>query len=345
MAPTIKDVARQAGVSPITASRAFSGTHPVAEATRQRVFAAAEALGYVPDLLARGLVHKRSPIIGMVVLELSNPFVAPIIDAVQATARQRGYLLVISQSERQLDLERASLQRFREMRVAGVLVAPVTPDTAHLESLLAGGTPVVAIARCWGGGDYVTADDSAGGRLAAEHLLRLGHRRLGFLAMGEEGNTAVQARLNGFLGGLQEGGATCASEWRLYATRQTSEDGLHAADAFAELPVKPTAMFVTADRLAIGFVHRLRERGLQVPGDVAVVGYDDIEYNEFLEVPLTTVALPRQELGRLAAELLFGRIAAGDVGSEPHQIQLAPRLIVRASCGSRAGTAGQSVGA
>jgi len=229
--------------------------------------------------------------------------------------------------------------------VAGVLVAPVAPDTAHLESLRAGGTPVVAITRCWGGGDYVTFDDRAGGRLAAEHLLRLGHRRLGFLAMGEEGNTAVQARLSGFLGGLQDAGAACAPAWRLYATHQTSEDGVRAADAFAELPVKPTAMFVTADRLAIGFAHRLQEHGLRVPADVAVVGYDDIEYNEYLEVPLTTVALPRQELGRLAAELLCGRIEDGEAHSELHQIQLAPRLVVRASCGSRAGTAGQSVGA
>ena len=332
MSPTIRDVARKAGVSPITASRAFSGTHPVAEETRRRVFAAAEELGYVPDLLARGLVHRRSPIIGMVVLELANPFVAPIIDAVQATAQEHEHLLVVNQSERRRDLEEASLYRFRQMRVAGVLVAPVSTHFEHLELLRARGTPVVAIARRWEGGDYVTVDDHAGGRLAGEHLTGLGHRRIGFLALGEEGNTAVQSRLEGFQAALQEAGAECAPEWRLFAPHQTPEAGIAAANVFVELPERPTAVFVTADRLAIGFVHRLRQRGLQVPGDVAVVGYDDIQYSEYLEVPLTTVAIPVHELGRLAAEILFERLQDG--AADLRQVELQPQLIVRESCGA-----------
>ncbi len=333
MPPTIRDVARRAGVSTITASRAFSRTHPVAEETRRRVFAAAEELGYVPDLLARGLVRKRNPIIGMIVLELSNPFVAPIIDGVQAVAREREYYLVVNQSERQLEMERASLRRLIEMRVAGVLVAPVSPDLNHLHHLRSSGTPVVAFARRWEAGDYVSVDDEAGGRMAGEHLVGLGHRRVGFVALGEDGNTAVQTRLNGFQAALRQGGAECAQQWRLFTQHQTPEDGIRAADAFADMPRKPTAVFVTADRLAIGFVHQLQERGLQVPHDVAVVGYDDIRYSQFLEVPLTTVALPKYELGQQAARILFERIEAG-AGGEPRQVLLQPELIVRRSCGA-----------
>jgi LacI family transcriptional regulator len=331
---TIRDVARRAGVSPITASRAFSGTHPVAEETRCRVFAAAEELGYVPDLLARGLVHGRSPMIGMVVLELANPFVNPIIDGVQAVAFERDHLLIVNQSLRSLEMEEASLSRFRQMRVAGVLVAPVSPDLRHLEELRAQGVPVVVFSRRWAGGDYVTVDDREGGRIAGEHLVRLGHRRVGFVALGEAGNTAVEARLEGLLEALQRGGAVCRPEWRLFTRQQTPEDGIAAADLYAQLAERPTAVFVAADRVAIGFVHRLRERGLRVPEDVAVVGYDDIHYSQFLEVPLTTVALPKHELGRRAAQILFGRIEANDVGGPPQQVLLQPRLVVRRSCGA-----------
>ncbi len=333
MPPTIRDVAHRAGVSPITASRAFSRTHPVAEETRRRVFAAAEELGYVPDLLARGLVHKRSPMIGMIVLELSNPFVAPIIDGAQAVARGRGYLLVVNQSERQRDMEEASLHRFREMRVAGVLVAPVSPDHTHLALLRSQGTPVVALARRWQEGDYVAVDDLAGGRMAGEHLARLGHRRIGFVALGEEGNTALQGRLEGLQAALREAGADSVPQWRFLTSHQTPEDGIHAANAFIELPERPTAVFVAADRLAIGFVHQLRKRGLRVPDDVAVVGYDDIRYSEFLEVPLTTVALPKHEMGQTAAQILVERVEGGITGDEPRQVLLQPGLVVRESCG------------
>ena len=126
MTVTIRDVARKAGVSPITVSRAFSGTHPVAEETRRKVLKVAEELGYVPDLLARALVHKQSPIIGVVVLELVNPFFVHILDAVQAVTRQKDHMLLVNQSERQPDVERASVHQFRQMRVAGILITPAT---------------------------------------------------------------------------------------------------------------------------------------------------------------------------------------------------------------------------
>lgn len=298
------------------------------------MFAAAEELGYVPDLLARGLVHRRSPMIGMIVLELANPFVNPIIDGAQAVAFERGHLLVVSQSLRRRETEEASLSRFRQMRVAGVLVAPVSPDLRHLEELREQGVPVVAFSRQWANGDYVTVDDREGGRIAGEHLVALGHREIGFVALGEPGNTAVEARLEGLLEALQRGGAVCRPEWRFFTQRQTPEEGVAAAEAFVRLVHRPTAMFVTADRVAIGFVHHLRTLGLRVPEDVAVVGYDDIHYSQFLEVPLTTVALPKYELGRQAAEILFRRIEAAEPGGPPQQVLLPPRLVVRRSCGA-----------
>ena len=334
MSVTIKDVARKAGVSPITASRALSGgPHPVAQKTRRKVLKAAKELGYVPDLLARSLVSKQSPIIGVVVLEMDNPFYAPILDAVQAIARQNNHLMIVNQSERHLGMEKASIYQFRQMRVGGVLVAPVSTDSQHLRTLRREGTPVVAVAREWDQGDYVTVDDFAGGRLVGEHLSRLGHHKIACVALDEPENSAMQARVRGFHTAVQNGGEF-AQQHTILTARSRIEDGIEAADAFLKLPDRPTAAFVTADRLAVGFVHRLRERGRRVPQDVAVVGYDDIPYAGFLEVPLTTVALPKYEMGRRAAQILFEQIQSEVTECEMHQVMLQPELVVRASCGA-----------
>jgi len=339
MSVTIRDVARKAGVSPITASRTFSGTHPVAEETRRKVLEAAEELGYVPDLLARALVHKQSPMIGVVVLELANPFFVPIIDATQAVAQQKDHLVIINQSERKLDLEQASLYQLRQMRVAGVLVTPASTELEHLQRLEAGGTPVVVVARRWDDGDYVTVDDFAGGHMAGEHLIRLGHRRISCVAHDEPHNTAVQDRVQGFQHALREAGCPFSPQCTIHTETLRMADAIRAADSFLALSERPTAVFVTADRLAIGFVHQLRERGLRVPGDVAVVSYDDIRYAEFLEVPLTTIALPKHDMGQQAAQILFERIEAGDAGTARRQVLLEPKLIVRESCGDRSNVA------
>jgi LacI family transcriptional regulator len=335
MAVTIRDVARKAGVSPITVSRTFSGTHPVAKETRRKVLGAAEELGYIPDLLAQALARKQIPIIGMVVPELANPFFVAIIDAVQAVARQKGYLVIVNQSERQPDMELASLHQLRQLRIAGVLVTPASTTLDHLKSLEAGGTPVVVVARCWKDGNCVTVDDFAGGRIAGEHLIQLGHRKIGCVSHAELGNTAVQARVQGFQAALEEGGCAFLPQRMIHVERTALANAEQAVDAFLSLPDRPTAVFVTADRLAIGFIHQLQARGVRVPEDVAVVGYDDIRYAEFLRVPLTTVALPKYELGQQAARILFERIENGSSDStEWQQVLLQPELIVRASCGA-----------
>ena len=308
MNTTIKDVAEKAGFSPITVSRAFSGTHPVADQTRQKNFQAAEELGYVPDLLARALVQKQIPIIGVTVLELANPFFAPIIDAIQAEARKKNFMVIVSQSERQENLEHDSLNQYKQMRVAGVLVTPVASDLDYLQRLEEQGTNVVVVARTWENGNFVTVDDYLGGRIVGERLTRLGHPHIGCVALDEPENTALAARLQGFQDAIGNAMGILKSDCIVLTETLRMDQGIKAADVFMEMREKPTAVFVTADRLAIGFIHRLREHGVRIPEDVAVVGYDDIRYSEFLEVPLTTVALPKYEMGQQAAQILFERI-------------------------------------
>ena len=333
--PTVRDVAHRAGVSPITVSRTFSGSHPVAEGTRRKVLEAAEELGYTPDLLAQALARKQSPIIGMIVPELANPFFVTIIDAVQSVARQQNHMVVTNQSERQPEMELASLHQFRRLRMAGVLVTPASTTVDHLQSLQADGIPVVVVARCWKDGDCVTVDDFAGGRIAGEHLLHLGHRKIGCVSHAEPGNTAVQARIQGFQATLEKGGYAFSPQHMIHVERTRLANAEQAVDAFLSLPDRPSAVFVTADRLAIGFIHQLQARGVRVPEDVAVVGYDDIRYAEFLRVPLTTVALPKYEMGQQAAQILFERIEDGNSDSrEWRQVLLQPELFVRASCGA-----------
>jgi LacI family transcriptional regulator len=339
---TIRDVALRAGVSPITVSRAFSGTHPVAVETKRKVLKAAEELGYVPDLLARGLVHRRSPMIGFIMLELDNPFFAPIIDAVQEVAWDRKHMLVVSQSQRRLDVEKFSIYQFSQVRMAGIVITPASTDLDHLQSLKKRGISVVVVARCWEDGDYVTVDDLAGGRMVAEHLLRLGHRRIGCIAHGESSNRAVQTRVRGFRAALEDGGCAFPPQWMIHTRSVLLADGMQAVDDFLSLSERPTAVFVTADSLAISFIHGLLERGVRVPGDIAVVGYDDIRYAAFMEVPLTTIALPKYEMGRQAAEILFERIGSEEESEECQHIHLTPELVIRKSCGA-AGTAGSDV--
>ena len=335
MKVTNKVVADKAGVSPITVSRAFSGTHPVALQTRKKIFQIAEELGYEPDLLARSLAKKQSPIIGVTVLELANPFFAPIIDAIQAESRTKNYMVIVNQSERQKNLERDSLNQYKQMSVAGILVTPIDTDFGHLMRLREQGTNVIVVARDWKDGDFVTVDDYKGGWIVGEHLSKLGHRKIGCVALDEPGNSALQARMSGFEQALTEAGASLQQTCIILTKTLRTDQGIKAADEFMQMPEKPTAVFVTADRLAIGFIHRLRQHGIRIPEDIAIVGYDDIRYSEFLEVPLTTVALPKYEMGRKATQILFERIESKNRAADLHQIYLEPKLIIRTSCGAK----------
>ena len=334
MSVTLKDVAQRVGVSPITVSRAFSGTHPVSDETRQKVFEIAREMGYTPDLVARGMVQRRMPIIGTLVLDLANPFFVPIINAAQAVASDAGYMLMVSQSEQSPEREIASLNEFRQIHVAGVLITPSTAEFGCIEQLRSQGTPVVVIARQWADGDYVSVDDVEGGRLVGEHLIELGHRRLASVAHNLPHNTAVQDRVRGFQSTLTAAGLVGSSETTVECETADVACAARAVDEMLKLPVRPSAVFVTADQLAIGIVHCLLEKGIRVPDDMAVVGYDDIQYSRFLEVPLTTVALPKQAIGMHASRILFDRIRSGETGEPYHQVLLKPELVVRKSCGA-----------
>jgi LacI family transcriptional regulator len=340
MPVTIKQVAARAGVSPMTVSRVLNNSPLVTHVTRDRVLQVMEELGYAPNLLARSLVQRQSPIIGLIVTELANPFFAPIISAIQEVVRQHGYFVLIGDSERQPELQANYLGQFQQVQVGGLLITPLTRDTAALAAMRDSGTPVVALARRWEEGDFVTADNYAGGKMVAEHLIRLGHKLIACVSLDEPDHTAITDRIAGFKDAFSAAGLEASDNPQLLSNSLRVEDGGRAAETFLSLSPRPTAAFVIADRLAIGFVDRLLARGVRIPEDVAVVGYDDIRYSAYLSVPLTTVSLPKQNIGRLAAEILFERLEHRDGKHEWRQVLLEPELIIRSSCGGHSRAAG-----
>jgi LacI family transcriptional regulator len=330
-AVTLADIARRAGVSSITASRALRPNGVVAQTTRARVLAAAAELGYVPNLLARGLVQNRTATVGVVVLELSNPFFVPMLSAVESIAAKRDFLVVVGESRRDADKERRYVEQFQQLRIGGIIVTTASRQFDHLASARAGGTPVVLMARRWEEGDYVTADHVEAGRLVARHLLSRDYRRIGLVWTHEPENTAIEERIHGVRQVFAEAGVELPPRWDLRTPTTLLEDGMEAADRFLAMADRPRAVFVSTDRQAMGFVERVVSQGVRVPEDLAIVGYDDIPFAACARVPLTTVAIPMRRMGELAAEILFDRME-GKGPRESQQTLLAPELVIRASC-------------
>ncbi len=327
---TLVDIARQAGVSIITASRALRSSKLVARATRERVLSAAAELGYTPNLLARGLVQNRTSTVGVVILELASPFFGPMVSAVEAVAAKRGFLVVVGESARDVEGERRLLERFQQLRIGGVVVTPTTSKLDHLAAARGAGTPVIVMARRWEDGDYVTADNVEGGRLVAQHFLARGHRRIGLVRPEDPDNNAMQDRVLGFCEGLASAGIALPPAWDIRTKGTLTEDGVDAADQVLALAERPSALFITTDRKAMGLIYRLLERGARIPEEIAVVGYDDIPFAVCARVPLTTVAVPMRRIGELCAEILFDRLDGVGPG-ERRQLLLSPEMVIRAS--------------
>jgi LacI family transcriptional regulator len=333
-APSIKQVAAAAGVSVGTVSNVLNKPDVVAEATRLRVNAVIAELGFVRNESARQLRAGSSRAVGLLVLDAANPFFADVARGVEDTVQQVGGVVLLGNSAGDDERERRYLELFQEQRVRGVLIAPTGAEAPPLESLTRRGIPVVFVDRYREDGAYssVSVDDVAGGRIAAQHLVDTGHRRIAFVG-GPSSLRQVRDRLHGaeeVVGGTKAGRLLVISIPAL-----TTAAGRTAADEIAGLPLRqrPTAVFAANDLVAIGLLGGLLGRGLKVPEDVAIVGYDDIEFAEAAAVPLSSVRQPRIELGRCAAELLFEQIKARDEGKpvEVKQVQFDCQLVVRRS--------------
>jgi|YelNatPaOPRAMG01_1025707.scaffolds.fasta_scaffold03474_12 LacI family transcriptional regulator len=330
---TIKEIARRLGVNPSTVSRALAGSTKVSTETRERVMRLAQELNYTPNLWAQNLVGTSSNLIGCLVLELSNPFYVPVVRAIQSVASQKDYIVFLGESQRQLEVEKAAIERFRRIRVAGIIATPVLVEVEHLRLLEKEGVPVVLLGRSAPGFYSVNVDNRRSGEIVGRHLIRCGHRAIGYVYSGEAHNLPELHRLEGLKRALAE--ADLNLEHTYIVGRNDLGGGEKAARRWLAQSQRPTAVFCSNDMLAMGFISALLAEGVHVPGDVAVVGHDDVPFASLFKVELTTVAIPKEEVGRTAINILLDRIEGGSASGKPLDIVLEPSLVVRQSCGGR----------
>lgn len=333
--PSIYEVARVAGLSVATVSRVLNDKGPVRAETRQRVLAAVERLGYVPHSAARSLSTRRTMSIGVLLPDMHGAFFSEIVRGIDLAARAAGYHLLVSGSHSDA-AETAALLQTLHGRVDGLILMAPALGGAWLQKALPRRVPVVLLNDDGtdGGHDSLRIDNRSGARLAVEHLIGLGHRAIAFLG-GPVGNADAAERLAGYREALVAGGLALNGHLEL-AGDFGEESGLQAGAKVAALVPRPTAIFAANDAMAIGCLAALRERGLRVPEDVSLVGFDDVPIARYLTPALTTVQVPIAELGRQAMASLLssidgpGRPDARPDGAASHTV-IAPTLAIRAS--------------
>src|SRR5579875_1697831 len=326
---SIRDVAARAGVSVGTVSNVLNRAAAVAPPTRQRVLDAIEALSYVRNESARQLRAGSSRIIGLVVLDISNPFFTDVARGVEDAASEAGVSVILCSSDEDGDKELRYLGLLAEQRVQGVLIVPTGPGATQYEWLTGHGIPTVLLdsrATC-SGRCSVSVDDVGGGRMAVAHLLEQGHDRVAFVGDGD--TPQVVDRYRGALGALAEAGRPPDCLARYGGSALNVAGGRAAGRELLNVPVteRATGVFCANDLLALGVMQEAEAAGLRVGVDLAVVGYDDIVFAAVSAVPLSSVRQPRHALGYSAAQLLL------EEGSKaPHrhqQVVFQPELVVR----------------
>lgn len=329
----VRDVAALAGVSAGTVSNALNHPDKVSPATRMRIFAAIDELGFVRNEAAAQLRRGVNRAIGMLVLDVANPFFTDVARGVEDRLAGENRTLLLGNSGQDLARESAHLDAFEEQRPAGLLVTPVGKDLVRLRRLRDRGTAVVLVDRMSKTKDFssVAVNDRLGGRLAAEHLLAQGRRRIAFIG-GPRGLTQVSTRLRAAQDAVRSFGSGQLSfvetaTMNALAGRQAVEQLLGAGRR-----ERPDAIFAANDLVALGALQALTLAGLRVPDDMAIVGYDDIDFAASAAIPLSSVRQPAQELGHTAAGLLLDAIDAPEATTR--HVVLEPELVVRQSTGA-----------
>lgn len=335
--PSVRDVAERAGVSVGTVSHVLNHPERVAEATLERVRAAIDELGFVRSETARRLRHGGSSLVGVLVHDISNPFFTEAVRGIEDRLREDGRVPMVASTDSDPERERELMSLLAGLDVRGVIVTPSSSTLDNLAVVAGRGIRVVLM-------DHrpiseelstVSGDDVAGARAAVEHLLDLGHRRIGFVNGPLSVRQSVDRR-DGVLAALRGAGVDPAEvltqvEAVHGGKGYTACAGAAGAARLLDEERPPTALFCANDQLAIGAMREIRARGLSIPDDVAIVGYDDIAVASELITPLTSVHQPMRDIGRAAASLLLAD------GSEVQHVAFAPELFVRESTVGRRG--------
>lgn len=326
----LSELAKELNLSASTVSRALSRPDLVAERTRVRVLAAVEEHGYRPNLIARSLRRGESNTIGVIVSDLENPFYSTVAKAIENVASRHGFSCVICDADEDAAKEARALRLLTELKVRGIIHAVTGGDIAPLRRLLTDGMPLVEVDRrsAIDGVDAVVLDNRMGARLAVEHLLDLGHRRIAIIS-GPQRISTGRERLEGFRSALEEAGIGLLDGYtEMGDFREPS--GYEATRRLLGLAHRPTALFVANNEMMAGALSALREERVAIPDEISLISFDDVRWAKYVEPPLTIIAQPAEQIGTIAAQLFLERL---DGRSEPVTRVLEPTLVPRGSCG------------
>jgi LacI family transcriptional regulator len=329
---SVIDVAQRAGVSLGTVSNVLNRPERVAPATRERVLQAIAELGFVRNEAARQLRAGRSRMIGLIVLDVGNPFFTDLASGVEAAAQVAGLSVILCNSADSTTREDHYLSLMQEHRAYGILITPVRANNARIAELRKRGTHVVYVDRgstsrqC-----SVSVDDVVGGQLAVTHLIEQGHERIAFVG-GPMSINQVTERLAGARTAVRRAKLPKSAISVIGTPGLNVAGGRQTGDQIARMSKRsrPTAVFCANDLVALGVLQEMTRRDLDVPGDLAIVGYDDIDFAAAAAVPLTSVRQPRSQLGQAAAELLIDEVSFPDT-HQHRQVVFEPELVVRDS--------------
>ncbi len=328
---TLRDIAKITGFSINTVSRALNGKDEVHAETRIKILAAAEKLGYRPNRLAKGLRSNKTGTIGVVVTDVSNPFFSALVKGIARAARDLDYSIILQDSDEDYAGEEEAIQVLLAEQVDGILITPVQSQRGTIERLCEAQFPFVLVGRFFSGleTNYVVPDDYQGGFMATEHLLKQGHRNIAMIN-GPLHISSARERFKGFSDALESHGIQINGS-QVVTGALTVEEGLAQSLSILREKTRPSAIVCYSDFVAFGVMQGIREVGLSIPEDIAVVGFDDVRMASCLQVSLTTIKSPKEELGKRAVQSLISRLEDNHNHPRTEGIRLDVRLIARES--------------
>ena len=335
----LKDIAAQAGVSVMTVSKVMRDAPDISAATKVRIRALAEQMGYTPDSVAQGLRNKTTKLLGLVISAVTNPVFARVVMAIEEQAHQLGYDVILAQTLNQPEREQAVIRRMLSRRVDGLFITPVyrLEQTAPIyEELVKRAVPTVILghrAPFCSSFVNVETDDISASFAATRHLIELGHKRIAFLAGPNAAPSSVE-RLEGYRRALREAGVEL-DESLIFHAGSTIEEGEKAALQMLQESPNATAVQAVNDLVAIGAANVFLGQGLKIPGDISLVGFGNVLISEHFRVPLTTIRQPKLRLGTAAMDSMLKLIA----GTRPPTKRLSGEIVIRQSSGAPAATA------
>ncbi|NBI27841.1 LacI family DNA-binding transcriptional regulator [Chengkuizengella marina] len=327
MKPTIYDIAREAGVSIATVSKVINNTGRIGDKTKQKVMKVMKDLDYHPSIVASALTGKKTHTIGLLIPDIANPFFAEIARSVEDMGNELGFSVMMCSTDNNIDKESKYISLLEQKRVDGIILATGTQNTTILQNLLKKKVPIALIARDMPSlpVDTVLVDDYMGGYEATSHLIKLGHQKISIIA---EDLTVMSSkeRIRGYCQALEDHGLAF-DERLLHVSDFTIEGGRKVAAKILSENNSATAIFACNDLLAMGAIQAAREKGIQIPEDLSIIGFDNTILASICDPPLTTIAQPIQDMGKKVVELLVKEIK--EEKTTKQRVVLMPKLEIR----------------